>query len=143
MPLKGIPGSIPPELLFALAKMGHGDAIVIADANFPSDTVAQECLIKTPIRVHGSTASILSDILQLLPIDTYATNPVIVMDRVPCDKQRGLHVPAYELLSEVSKVGLHYMERFDFYDAAKKSFCVIQTDDRALYANVIVYKGVL
>lgn len=73
--------------------MGHGDVIVIADANFPSDATASNAIIKTPIRVHGSTADILKDILQLMPLDTYVERPISVMDRVPSDKERDLEVP--------------------------------------------------
>jgi L-fucose mutarotase len=147
MPLKGIPVSITPELLYALAKMGHGDSIVIADANFPSDSVASHCIIKTPVRVSGSTSSILKDILNLLPLDAYHPSGIFVMDRVQPDKDRGLVVPAYEAIATVTEVdvssGLSYVERFDFYEKAKTAFCVVQTDDRTLYANVIVCKGVV
>ncbi len=80
MPLKGIPDSITPELLFALAKMGHGDFLVIADASFPSDSVVKSAAISEPIRVHGTTAIILRDILTLMPIDQYTDFPV----KVPC-----------------------------------------------------------
>lgn len=146
MPLKGIPDRIHPEFLYTLARMGHGDRIVIADANFPSDSVAAECVIKLPIRAQGSTAEVLNDILKLLPLDSYSSEPLIVMDRVESDKRRGLHVPAYDAIASVagefaSKIS--YIERFQFYDCAKRCFAVIQTDDRSLCANVIISKGVL
>ena len=143
MPLKGIPDSIVPELLFALAKMGHGDFLVIADANFPSDSIANSTVLKNPIRVHGTTSDILRDILTLMPVDQYQPHPVKVMDRVESDKLKNLEVPAYSLLSAVSGTTLEYVERFEFYEIAKKAFVVIQTNDRSLYANCIVVKGVL
>ena len=146
MPLKGIPDSITPELLFTLAKMGHGDYIVIADANFPSDSVASYTQIKTPIRVHGLTSDILADVLKLLPLDTYVEKPLLVMDRVQNDKDRGLEVPAYKNIAEAANVkdtSIEYVERNQFYEVAKKAFAVVQTDDRNLYANVVVFKGVL
>ena len=146
MPLIGIPNSITPELLYALARMGHGDTIVIADANFPSDSIANNSVIKLPIRVKGTTSKILKDILTLIPLDTYSPSPIQVMDRVDSDKASNLYVPAYELLANASNVNINsltYVERFEFYKQAKNSFCVIQTDDSTLYANVIVSKGVI
>merc|ERR1712146_851160 len=137
MPLKLIPERINPELLYALARMGHGDCVCIADANFPSDSVAKSCVVKEPIRIRGvTTAEILEDILQLMPLDTYTPTPVSVMDRVPADKQRNLHVPCYDTVAQVTSIDkekLNYVERFEFYGVAKKCFVVVQTDDRSLY----------
>mmetsp|Transcript_37084 Transcript_37084/g.37761 ORF Transcript_37084/g.37761 Transcript_37084/m.37761 type:complete len:144 (+) Transcript_37084:174-605(+) len=143
MPLKNIPDSITPELLYALARMGHGDSIVIADANFPSDSVAAECILKEPIRVRGSTTDILRDVLHLLPLDSYSDHPVMVMDRVQSDKERNLEVVAYNIIKAVANRDIHHVERFLFYEKSKKAFCIVQTDDRKPYANVIVQKGVL
>lgn len=147
MPLKGIPDSLSPELLFALARMGHGDKLVIADANFPSDSVAKHTVIGEPIRVQGlTTAELLKDILTLLPLDEYEPHPLTVMDRVPSDKQRDLPVPAYAALAQAASLSpdaLLYADRWDFYEQAKKAFVVVQTTDRSLYANCIVSKGVL
>ncbi|CAE7522471.1 FUOM [Symbiodinium microadriaticum] len=145
MPLKGIPASITSELLYALARMGHGDSIVIADANFPSDSVAMNCVVKTPIRVSGLTSSILRDIMELMPLDTYEPSGIFVMDRVQADKDRGLVVPAYDAIIGATggETALTYEERSKFYEHAKKSFCIVQTDDLTLYANVIVSKGIV
>lgn len=127
--------------------MGHGDFLVIADANFPSDAIARSLRENNlPIRVSGSTADVLADILKLIPLDQYVEKPIVVMDRVPDDKARNLHVPAYErlaLAAETTPASLEYLERFAFYELAKKAFAVVQTDDRTLYANAIVYKGVI
>lgn len=88
MPLKHVPDSISPELLYALARMGHGDRLCIADSNFPADSVAASAHssspasfpMPTPIRVYGvTTVELLRDILQLLPIDTYCDAPAIMM----------------------------------------------------------------
>ncbi len=65
------------------------------------------------------------------------------MDRVDSDKEKQLDVPAYSLLTNVANTELEYVERFAFYELAKKAFVVVQTDDRSLYANCIVAKGVL
>jgi L-fucose mutarotase len=144
MPLVGIPESITPEFLCTLAKMGHGDMLVIADANFPSDTIASGCVVNSPIRVHGITSDLLKDILKLFPLDQYEQFPVKVMDRVDSDKAKGLVVPAYEEISSATNgKELEYVERFSFYELAKKAFAVVQTNDYSLYANVIIMKGVI
>jgi L-fucose mutarotase len=144
--LYNVPQNISPEILYALARCGHGDSIVIADANFPSDSVAISTTLKVPLRMNGSTSEALRDILCLMPLDQYMANPVVVMDRVPSDKEKNLQVPAYGCLAKEAKTtedNLEYKERFAFYEAAKTSFCVIQTNDRSLYANAIIYKGVI
>ena len=146
MPLIGIPERISAELLYALARAGHGDKIVIADANFPSDSIAASATISTPIRVNARTSEILGDILALLPLDQYMEHPIAVMDRVPRDKERKLSVPSYSALADAARKeeeNLLYLERYLFYETAKNAFVVIQTNDTALYANVIIYKGVI
>ena len=126
--------------------MGHGDRVCIADGNFPSDSVAMNCAKKEPIRVSGCTTSeLLLDILKLMPLDSLPSK-VQVMDRMPQDKDRNLAVPAYDLLSaaaDITASELEYVERFEFYQRAKDCFVVVQTDDSAIYANVIITKGVI
>jgi L-fucose mutarotase len=126
--------------------MGHGDLLCIADANFPSDSVASKCIVNTPIRVYGSTSDLLLDILTLLPVDKY-DNRLYLMDRVPSDKQKHLHVPAYDSFNDIAQSkeieDIVKIERADFYDMAKKCFCIIQTTDTTPYANVIISKGVI
>ena len=123
--------------------------IVIADANFPSSSIAATSLTcREPISITGrTTAQLLSDILTLLPLDQYTDQPVKVMDRVDSDKRRNLHVPAYAALAAAAGIesegALAYVERFKFYEEAKGAFVVIRTDDMSLYANAIVYKGVI
>lgn len=151
MPLKGIPATISPELLYALARMGHGDCLVIADANFPSDSVSRGgcCVVREPIRVlHGNTADLLVDLMSLLPLDTYCSSPICMMDRVDSDKDLGLVVPTYDRVQQVlhsilpDKQVILY-DRFEFYRQAGKAFCIIQTNDSTPYANIMVTKGVL
>lgn len=147
MPLKGIPSSICPELLYAIAKMGHGDTLVLADANFPSDSVAAHCTVQAPIRVTGNTDQILRDLLVLFPLDQYETSSAIMMDRVPSDKAKDLVVEAYASTAAAvagqSELPVAYLERFAFYEKAKNAFVIVQTTDSRLYANVIVSKGVI
>lgn len=147
MPLIGVPSRISAEFLYQLARMGHGDLLVIADSNFPSDSVAKSCTHPQVIRVSGSTADVLADVLKLFPLDSYDLRGVRVMDRVQGDKDRNLLVPAYEKIANAASLPsanyLCYMDRFDFYNEAKRSFLVVQTDDSSLYANIIISKGVI
>jgi L-fucose mutarotase len=146
MPLCGIPDRVNADLLYALARMGHGDALVIADAHFPSDRIAASCVVKTPIRVNCTTPEILADILKLFPLDVYTEMPVIVMDRVEADKARGLKVERYQEVAAAAKLpinDLSYLERYTFYAHTEGAFAVVQTTDRAQYANTIVYKGIV
>lgn len=146
MPLLGVPSAIHPELLYALARMGHGDSLVLADAHFPADSLARGTAEGRPLRVRGSTAEVLAAVLRLFPLDQYEPSPLRVMRRVPADERRDLPVPAYEALARAAGVApssLAYVERFAFYEQARSAFVIVQTDDCTQYANAIVYKGVV
>ena len=145
MPLKGIPSRINADLLYVLAKMGHGDSVCLADANFPADSIASFTVIKSPVRITGLTSEVLKDILCLMPLDQYIDKPLKVMDRVPNDKTKNLHVPAYELLSQAAGFEnvdlLDYVERFQFYEEAKvfiKNHLIINiiTTEYTNYSNI-------
>ncbi|XP_041032347.1 fucose mutarotase isoform X2 [Carcharodon carcharias] len=106
--LKGIPSIISPDLLYALAKMGHGDEIVLADANFPTSSVCR--FGPTEVRVDGlGIPDLLQAILKLFPLDTYVSCPAAVMDLVNEDKVKGLQTPIWdkylELLSNAGFAG--------------------------------------
>ncbi|XP_070697132.1 fucose mutarotase [Pempheris klunzingeri] len=145
--LKGIPSVLSPELLFALAQMGHGDELVLADANFPASSICA-CGPKE-IRADGlRIPQLLEAILKLLPLDTYVPSPAAVMHLVDGDKQRSLAVPVWDtytqLLAEAgSLTPLEKVERFAFYERAKKSFAVVATGEKALYGNLILKKGII
>ncbi|XP_029962507.1 fucose mutarotase [Salarias fasciatus] len=145
--LKGIPSVLSPELLYALAKMGHGDEIVLADANFPTSSVCA-CGPKE-IRADGlGIPHLLEAILKLLPLDTYVDCPAAVMDLVDSDKESGLVVPVWGtymvLISQAgSKAPIEKVERFAFYERAKKAYAVVATGETALYGNLILKKGVI
>ncbi|XP_056292229.1 fucose mutarotase [Pseudoliparis swirei] len=145
--LKGIPSALSPELLYALAKMGHGDELVLADANFPSSSICA-CGPKE-IRADGLGIPLLLEaILKLLPLDTYVPSPAAVMDLVDSDQQSGLSVPVWgtytQLLGQAgSQSPIEKVERFAFYERAKKAFAVVATGETALYGNLILKKGVI
>lgn len=144
---KGVPALLSPELLYALARMGHGDEIVLADLNFPASSICQCGPLE--IRADGlGIPPLLEALLKLLPLDTYVESPAAVMDLVPSDKERGLQTPVWtEYESILHRAGctraLAKLERFEFYERAKKAFAVVATGETALYGNLILKKGVL
>ncbi|XP_034753926.1 fucose mutarotase [Etheostoma cragini] len=145
--LKGIPSVLSPEMLYALAKMGHGDELVLADVNFPASSICANG--PKEIRADGlGIPQLLEAILKLLPLDTYVPSPAAVMDLVDSDKQRGLDVPVWgtytRLLGQVgSQSPLEKVERFAFYERAKKAYAVVATGETSLYGNLILKKGVI
>ncbi|XP_065152846.1 fucose mutarotase isoform X1 [Paramisgurnus dabryanus] len=144
--LKGIPSILTPELLYALARMGHGDELVLADANFPTASICK--CGPAEIRADGvGIPELLKSILKLFPLDTY-DDPAFVMDLVQSDKLKGLKVPVWDQYSELLKQAgsdgsLKLVERFAFYERAKNAFAVVATGETALYGNLIIKKGVI
>ena len=139
--LKGIPSILSPELLKILMEMGHGDTIVIADGNFPSNSCGQRV-----VRLDGhNVPEILEAILKLFPLDTYSEKPVRLMSVVPGDDVVPTIWDTYETIvkNNFDKfTSFGFIERFDFYDKAKEAYAVVATSEKALYANVILTKGV-
>ena len=143
--LKGISPILSPELLKVLCEMGHGDELVIADGNFPSASMGKDAIV---IRADGhGTAELLDAVLQLLPLDTYVEKPVALMAVVAGDD-----VPTppiwkeYEAIlqkPEPENCAMEEMERFAFYDRAKKAYAIIASGETAVYANVLLKKGVV
>lgn len=138
--LKGIPGIISPELLKILDEMGHGDEIVIGDGNFPAESMGQRT-----VRADGhGVPALLDAILQLMPLDTYVDSPVVLMEVVPGDPV----VPTIwdefqEIVEKREPAKISHIERFAFYERAKKAYAVIATGETAIYANVLLKKGVV
>ena len=143
--LKGIPPIISPDLLKVLCEMGHGDKIVIADGNFSSASAGKNAIV---IRCDGhGVPELLDAILQLFPLDTYAEKPVTLMAVLPGDTVK---TPIWDVYKDIiskyderkdAVVGA--ISRSDFYDEARKAYAIIATSEKALYANVILQKGVL
>lgn len=138
--LKGIPKIISPELLKILAEMGHGDEIVIADGNFPA---AGNARILVRADGHGA-CELLEAILILFPLDTYVENPVTCMKVVEGDTA----VPVIwedfrKSVKAYSDSEFEFLERNAFYEKARKAFAIIATGESALYANLILKKGVI
>lgn len=138
--LKNVPPILSPELLKTLAEMGHGDELVIADGNFPASALARRL-----VRADGhNVPAVLDAILEFCPLDTYVEQPVALMDNG--DPQNP--PPVWERLRYIverheGEQPFELVNRFDFYDRAKRAFAVVATSETALYANVIIKKGVL
>tara|TARA_R110001592_G_scaffold72115_1_gene220119 strand:+ start:129616 stop:130143 length:528 start_codon:yes stop_codon:yes gene_type:complete len=140
--LKNIPPLLSPDLMYVLMKMGHGDDIVLADGNFPADSHAQRL-----IRLDGhGVPEILEAILQFFPLDTFVEQPAGVMH--PVDDQTPTP-PIWKTYADLiqqhdsRKAGLEKIERFEFYDRARNAYAIIATSESALYANLILKKGVV
>jgi L-fucose mutarotase len=140
--LKNIPLIISPELMKTLMEMGHGDEIVLADGNFPAASVAQRL-----IRCDGhGVPELLEAILTLFPLDIYVDRPAALMSVVPGDKTEPTIWEQYRAILKASGEqfsDFEFVERFAFYERAKKAYAVVATSEKALYANVILKKGVL
>ncbi|CAM4799964.1 unnamed protein product [Rotaria magnacalcarata] len=127
MPLNRIPLLISPELLYALASMGHGDEIVLADSNFPSESVARANGARLILCDGLPIPKLLRHILKLFPLDQYVPQPVALMDLVDNDKSKGLQVPIWEQYKQIvgNNVQFEMVERFQFYERAKKAFAIV------------------
>ncbi len=143
--LNGIPSIISPELLKVLCEMGHSDTIVIADGNFPAETIGKDAIV---IRADGhGVPEILEAILQLFPLDTYVDHPVSLMQVMPGDTVETPIWDTYKkIVAEADERGdkaFAEVERFEFYERAKKAYAVIATSETAIYANIMLQKGVV
>jgi L-fucose mutarotase len=140
--LKNIPAIISPDLMKILMEMGHGDEIVLADGNFPAASIAQKL-----IRCDGhGVCEILEAVLKFFPLDQYVERPVALMAVVPGDKTRPTIWEEYRKIIKASGEkfsDFEFVERFAFYEKAKKAYTVVASSEKALYANIILKKGVL
>ena len=138
--LKGIPKIISPELLKILSEMGHGDEIVIADANFPSENYG-----KRVVRADGiGGAEMLDAILKLIPLDTYAEENFLLMQTVKGDPTPTIWQEYFDIANaNDDNLRKGNLERFAFYERAKNAYAVIATGEGAVYANIILKKGVI
>ena len=140
--LKGLSPLLTPELLKILCEMGHGDEIVLADGNFPSEAIGQRVV---RLDAHAGT-DVLKAIMSVFPIDTYSDPNAFLMEVVPGDN---VETPIWDEYSHIMKeseretVRIGHIERFAYYERAKKAYAVIATGETALYANLILKKGVI
>ena len=139
--LKHVPKIISPALLKVLCEMGHGDELVIGDGNFPAESMGQRV-----IRADGlGGAELLSAILELMPLDTYAEQNLLLMEVVPGDDVRPEIWKEYECRASGldANVRIGFLERFAFYERARRAYAVVASGEEAIYANIILKKGVV
>ena len=143
--LKGIPKILSPELLKILCEMGHSDRIVLSDGNFPAESIGRDAVV---VRCDGhGTAELLDAILSVFPLDTYVDKPVNLMEVMPGDTVETPIWDEYkEIIARYDSRGadcVGTIERFAFYEEARKCYAVIASGESALYANIILQKGVV
>ena len=143
--LKGIPKILSPELLKVLCEMGHSDRLVIADGNFPSESMGKNAKV---IRCDGhGVPELLEAILTVFPLDTYVETPVLLMQVMPGDN---VETPIWDEYKEIvsrfderGEKAIGQTERFAFYEEAKTAYAIIASGESALYANIMLQKGVV
>ena len=140
--LKGISPLLSPKLLKILAQMGHGDELVIGDANFPAQSMGQRCIREDG---HGGV-ELLDAILSLFPLDSFVDAPVALMQVVPGTMDGDPPIwKDFRATIEKHEPGtkVEHVERFTFYERARKAYACVATGERSLYACIILKKGVL
>ena len=136
--LKNIPKIVSPQLLKVLCEMGHGDEIVLADGNFPAESMGKDAIV---VR-----AELLDAVLALMPLDQYAEQPAALMEAVPGDPCVPVIWDEYKALLDAhgeDSQRIQMLERFAFYERAKKAYAVVATGETAIYANILLKKGVV
>jgi L-fucose mutarotase len=145
--LKSIDPMLNADVLYALRSMGHGDDLVIADTNFPSDSVARQTVLGRLLRLDGVPAGRAAKaILSVMPLDSFVEHPALRMEIVghpdnvpPVQAEVQAEIDA----AEGRPMPMGSIERFAFYDLAKKAYCVIQTGERRFYGCFVFKKGVI
>lgn len=144
--LKNINPLLNADVLHALRAMGHGDTVVISDTNFPSDSVARETSYTKLLRIDASAPEAIAAILSVMPLDTFIDDAAMRMEVVG---DASAIEPVQQEVQEVVNAAegkpwpLGSIERFEFYERAKQSYCVITTAERRFYGCFIFTKGVI
>ncbi|TIQ36901.1 MAG: ribose ABC transporter [Mesorhizobium sp.] len=144
--LKGINPLLNADVLQALRAMGHGDDLIIADTNFPSDSVAKQTVLGKLLRIDASAAEVVKAVLSLYPLDSFVNDAAARMEIVgkpneipPVQKEVQKEIDA----AEGKSWPMISIERYAFYERAKKAYCVIQTGERRFYGCFAFRKGVI
>ncbi|MBN9222724.1 MAG: RbsD/FucU family protein [Mesorhizobium sp.] len=144
--LKGINPLLNADVLQALRAMGHGDDLIIADTNFPSDSVARQTALGYLLRIDAPAAEVVKAVLSLYPLDTFVDDSAARMEIVgkpdeipPVQKEVQREIDA----AEGKSWPMLPVERYAFYERAKQAYCVIQTGERRFYGCFAFRKGVV
>jgi L-fucose mutarotase len=144
--LKSLDPLLNADVLYALRAMGHGDDVIICDTNFPADSVAKETVLGQLLRIDASAARVAKAVLSVMPLDSFVDKPAGRMEIV--GKPNEVPPVQAEVQVEIDKAEgkswpMGSIERFAFYDMAKKAYCVIQTGERRFYGCFVFKKGVI
>ena len=142
--LKGVPSVLSPQLLKVLAEMGHGDEIVIADGNFPAESMGKNAVV---VRADGhGVPEILDAVLQMMPLDQYVPHPAALMEVVPGDKCIPVIWNQYRSILDMrckDPCAVTMMKRYAIYEQAKIAYAIVATGETAIYANILLKRGVV
>jgi L-fucose mutarotase len=139
--LRGIHPALSPELLATLHRMGHGDELILADAHFPGENLGAPVLRADGVDID----TLLDGILPLIMLDTYVEAPLVMMDAVTGDVLDPAVAARYRAVvdrHQPQTPTIALLERFSFYERARRAFCVVMTGDAAKYGNLLLKKGV-
>jgi L-fucose mutarotase len=140
--LKGVPAILSPELLKVMMEMGHGDELVIGDGNFPAASMARRLL-----RADGhGVPELLEAIMKFFPLDGFVQRPVALMAVVAGDSTKPVVWEKYRSILKAADAkfkDFELVERFSFYERARQAYAILATGEAALYANIILKKGVV
>ena len=144
--LKSLDPLLNADVLYALRSMGHGDELIICDTNFPADSVAHETVLGQLLRIDASAARVAKAVLSVMPLDSFVDKPAGRMEIV--GKPNEVPPVQAEVQVEIDKAEgkswpMGSIERFAFYEKAKKAYCVIQTGERRFYGCFVFKKGVI
>jgi L-fucose mutarotase len=144
--LKSIDPLLNADVLHALRSMGHGDDLIICDTNFPADSVARQTVLGKLLRIEAPAARAVRAVLSVMPLDSFVDAPASRMEIV--GKPREIPPVQAEVQAEIDaaegkSLPMGSIERFAFYEAARKSYCVIQSGERRFYGCFLLKKGVI
>ena len=145
--LKNLDPLLKADVLWALRAMGHGDDIVLCDTNFPADSIARDTVLGEVLRIdNASAARVARAVLSVMPLDTFVETPAERMEIV--GKPAEVPPVQAEVQAEIDQAEgrawpMGSIERFAFYERAKKAYCVVQTGERRFYGCFVFKKGVV
>ncbi len=145
--LKSVDPALNADVLYALRAMGHGDDVIICDTNFPADSVARQTVLGKLLRIDNVTAARAARaVLSVMPLDSFVEHPALRMEIV--GKPKEVPPVQMEVQTEIDHAEgrswpMGSIERFAFYDLARRAYCVIQTGERRFYGCFAFKKGVI
>ena len=143
--LKGINPLLNADVLQVLRAMGHGDDLIISDANFPSDSLARQTITGKLLRIEARAAEVVQAVLSVMPLDFFVDDAVARMEVV--GEPETILPVMHEVQAEINKAGgpnkMHTLDRYAFYDRSKQAYAIIQTGEPRLYGCFAFRKGII